>query len=366
MKRITSVMAATMLLLSSARADVIKPNDVRATSHFGVGLNIQNLVNGDQGPDLASPLPHFGLMATGGPGVLDDTHGVIVGGSVDQWGFLSGCSDAGIPGGSPAEAEGADCGVVDFGAPTENGFATLPVDDQIIEFEFDGAYDLTTAHIWNDNEDGLGDFRGVDEFEIQVNTERTGGTFVAVGTTYNLTADFGFDPNSAQVVPLVASGVRRVRFLLNSAFSGIGGDDEYVGLSEVRFEGTLITPDLAADADKNGMINGNDFLTWQGNFGHGELDNEDINGSESFNSTLTATQSSGDYDNNNVVNADDLTVWGSEFGTTSPASVIASISVPEPSSLLLAATVVFGGLATTRRYFRRRMQTHITRPNTDI
>jgi len=333
----------TLLLAGNLQADVIKPNDVRATSQFGVGLNIQNLVNGDQGAAIG--LTDFGLKPAGGPGVLDDAHGVVVGGTVDQWGWISGCSDGGIPGGSSAEVRGADCSDA-FADP--GGFSTEPVDDQIIEFELDGAYDLSAAHIWNDNEDGFAPDRGLDEFEIQVSSERTGDNFTPIGTTYNLTADSGFDPNFAQVIPLVASGVRRVRLLLNSAHFDNGGVDQYVGLSEVRFEGTLDTLDLAADSDKDGDTDGADFLKWQFWRGLGELDNADIN-PDSLNSTLTATQSRGDYDNNNVSNADDLTVWSAEFGGVAPAAASVGVAIPEPSSLLLVATAALGSFLAIRR-----------------
>ena len=282
-------------------------------------------------------------------------------------GWTNGCWDAGVPGGSPEEVEsGIDCTMIDFGAPGENGFATQPVDDQIIEFEFDSAYDLTATHIWNNDEDGNAEERGVDEFEIQVNTERTGGTFTAVGTTFNLTAANGIDNNSADVIPLVASGVRRVRILLNSALSGIGGDDEVVGLSEVRFEGTLDTLDLAADGGKDGNVGGHDFLLWQQFLGLGEYEGDpnhpdappgydpplapDTQEPIFFNSTLTATQSEGDYDNNNVNNAADLAAWEAEYGTSvPPLSGLASASIPEPTAVSLALIATMGSLIVCRR-----------------
>ena len=335
MKRFTSAMIVALLLAGGTQADVIKPNDVRATSEFGVGGNVENLVNGDQGAAMASPLPNYGLVPAGGPGILDDEHALSVGGG-DQLGWIHGCLDAGVPGGSPEEM-GVDCEV--FANP---GFlSTEPVDDQIIEFEFDGAYDLTEIHIWNNNDDGFAPDRGLDEFEIEVSSTRTGATFTPVGTTYNLTADTGFGNNLAQDIALVASGVRRVRLLLNSRH-GISADP-YVGLSEVRFSGTLVTADFDADASKDGTVGGLDFLRWQQGFGLGELET-------TLNSTLTATQSEGDFDNNNVNNAGDLAIWEGEYGDVSPLqAAVSGGTVPEPSALVLAATVGLGSLLLRRR-----------------
>jgi len=360
MKRISIAIIATMLLLNgSVKAEVIKPVDVRATSQFGVGANIENLINGDQGPavglDPNGPpvfgLTHFGMVAAGGPGILDDEHAVSVGGatSVAAWGWIHGCADGGIAGGSPAEG-GTDCSV--FGDP--GALSTEPIDDQIIEFEFDGAYDLSELHIWNSNDSGTGPDRALDEFEIEVSPDRTGDTFTAVGTTYNATVDLftGSFSVPVQNIPLVASGVRRVRLLLNSRH-GVSADP-YVGLSEVRFSGTLVALDAAADGDKDGYVGGMDFLLWQANRGLGEIDNFEVNGSLTFNSTLTATQSEGDYDNNNVINFDDYDAWVAGFGTSSPLplSGLSIVSTPEPTSLILFGTAALGGLLTRRRLVR--------------
>jgi len=392
MKRLTSAMVVTLLLISGVQADVIKPNDIRATSQFGLGENIQNLVNGDQGGAIGYEIDpsstDFGLIQdpSGPPAtsVFDLVHRISVGGaeSVALYGYISGCSDAGIPGGSSAEDRGADCSNPVF-PPALGAFSTEPVNVQIIEFEFDGAYDITAAHIWNNNQAGFAPDRGLKEFHMQYSTDRTGDTFIDVGDPNShptLTAEDGSglakaqkvdftDPNG---VPITVSGVRRVRFLLDSAFFGDpNAVDFFVGLSEVRFEGTLDTLDLAADGtgpdlddpndffnqhrgEKDGEVNGLDFLLWQVWRGFGELDNFDVNGSEAFNTTLTATQSRGDYDNNNVVNQLDLAVWEAEYGLSSPlsASSAASASVPEPFSLMLMATAALGGLLTRRRRIR--------------
>ncbi len=319
MQRHALAIALAMTMAAQAGADVIKPNDVRATSQFGLGLYIENLVNGDQG--AAVGLSNYGLEAAGGPGILDDGHIPNIP-METPFGWISGCADAGIEGGDP----GVDC--------SGDIFAVSPEEEQIVEFEFDGAYDLTAMHVWNENDEVSALDRGLKDFELQVSTQRTGGTFTSVGT-FSLTADDGFANNFAQAVPFVSSGVRRVRLLVDSRHGGEAED--YVGLAEVRFEGTLVTQDLAADADKDGDVDGNDFLVQQRGMTFGEIDTF-------LNTTLTATQSEGDFDNNNVVNGDDVTVWASEFGQS--AALTASLQgIPEPSTFLLGLLVVLSVLS---------------------
>ena len=333
MKRLVIFFASSALLFSQADAEVIKPNDVRATSQFGLGLNVENLVNGDQGAAIG--LTDYGLKAEGSAGILDDSHLTNIGGNGGRsHGWISGCLDAGIAGGDP----GVDC--------SADIFAVAPEEDQIVEFEFDGSYDLTAMHVWNENDDPFAPDRGVDEFELQVNTQRTGGTWMSLGT-FNLLADEGFDNNFAQVVDMTASAIRRVRILVNSGH-GVESDG-YVGLAEVRFEGTLVTKDLDADGDKDGDVDNADFLLAQRGFGIGEFD-------DFLGSTLSATQSEGDYDNNNVVNGGDFEVWASEFGQPSALSGVAQ-GIPEPSTLLLGLLALLEVLRRRRRYAYARLRT---------
>ncbi|MEQ8211031.1 MAG: hypothetical protein RH917_14485 [Lacipirellulaceae bacterium] len=325
MNRFALSASLVLTLAATSSADVIKPNDVRATSQFGVGLNVENLVNGDQGAEVGIS-GGFGLVAAGGAGVLDDSH-VLSTNSVPR-GWISGCGDAGIAGGDP----GVDC--------ASNPFAVNPEEEQIVEFEFDGAYDLTAMHIWNENDETFAPDRGVDEFELQTNPDRTGGTFTSVGT-FNLLADDGFSNNFAQVINLSGNGIRRVRLLVNSRHGG--PSEDYVGLAEVRFEGTLVTQDHASDGDKNGSADGGDFLIVQRGLktaltgmGLGEVET-------TFNSTLSATQSEGDYDNNNVVNPDDLSVWQGEYGGP-PSSTSSIAAVPEPNAVAIAILAALGAM----------------------
>lgn len=68
-----------------------------------------------------------------------------------------------------------------------------------------------------------------------------------------------------------------------------------------------------ADFDGDGTVGGEDFLTWQQNFG-----------------TPDPLQSDGDADGDGSIDGDDLTVWQNQYG---PVPMIGA--VPEPSSLMV-------------------------------
>ena len=86
-----------------------------------------------------------------------------------------------------------------------------------------------------------------------------------------------------------------------------------------------ITP--SADFDRDGKVDGRDFLTWQRNFG-----------------ATGALQSQGDADFDGVVGADDLAVWQGAYGSP----LLAVIAVPEPATLYLTGLVLMS-LASRRR-----------------
>lgn len=79
---------------------------------------------------------------------------------------------------------------------------------------------------------------------------------------------------------------------------------------------------LPGDYDKNDVVDGADFLTWQRSFG-------------------STTELAADGSLNKVVDADDLAMWKENFGRTWPASMSAA-AVPEPSGFsLLACALLF-------------------------
>lgn len=85
------------------------------------------------------------------------------------------------------------------------------------------------------------------------------------------------------------------------------------------YERAIITP--SADFDRDGDVDGRDFLTWQRNYGLFEV-----------------LQTAGDADFDGVVTADDLAVWHNAY--TEPLT--ATTAVPEPSGLLIAGLTAAG------------------------
>ena len=115
---------------------------------------------------------------------------------------------------------------------------------QEIEFELDGTFDLSTAIIWQHNGiDGQGNptqERDLTEFEIQVSPDLV-TPFVTLDDFMLNGALDPLDPSGEPPQFLVLDGafnVRRVKFKVISAAGG--PEAPFVGLSEVRFDGTRV------------------------------------------------------------------------------------------------------------------------------
>jgi len=100
---------------------------------------------------------------------------------------------------------------------------------------------------------------------------------------------------------------------------GVGPDNEIYVLN--KHDGVVrkivsVSGILDGDADRNSLVDGKDFLTWQHNLGD------------------TGDWSDGDFNATATVDSADLTLWEAEFGNT--ASSATAALVPEPSSIALA------------------------------
>ncbi len=130
----------------------------------------------------------------------------------------------------------------------ENSMWQTAVADSVgetIDFDLGGIYNLSNALIWQYNgPNGFGlaePDREIMEFELAVSPDLS-DSFTSIGT-FNLAASqdqlaAGFN-EPAQVFALSgATAVREVRLTINSVHGGVS--DGAAGLSEVRFEGTLV------------------------------------------------------------------------------------------------------------------------------
>ncbi len=167
MRVLTPCLAGTvlsLLLVQPTSAEIITPSVVTATSQFGLGIFIDNLIDG-----------------SGLDGIGDDESQLHDNTAGNMW--FSGCGDAGVPGGTP------DGGCAD-------AFAVAPVDEQIVEFELDTTYDLHSALIWQFNElnPNAGPFsgRGTKSFEMLVSPTLT-DPFTSLGTFELEIADPGLE-----------------------------------------------------------------------------------------------------------------------------------------------------------------------------
>ena len=109
----------------------------------------------------------------------------------------------------------------------------------------------------------------------------------------------------------------------------ITGDD-LTTLEQYLFDKWVVTDAVAGDFDKNGVVDGNDFLAWQANFGL----------------TEGATQAQGDADGNGTVDGNDFLVWQANFGAGAGGG---SAAVPEPTSAVVAGLCLLGGMLSLRR-----------------
>lgn len=129
------------------------------------------------------------------------------------------------------------------------GDGTL-VGDEHITFDLGDLFDLTSAYVWQfTRNDTGGDLnRGVRQYDILVAGNDAIFTEVVSDALLNKAIDANLnnlpDGNEpAQIQPLVASGVRYVRFGIDLTYENRADRDWQGGFGEVRFEGTSVVPE---------------------------------------------------------------------------------------------------------------------------
>jgi hypothetical protein len=111
-------------------------------------------------------------------------------------------------------------------------------------------------------------------------------------------------------------------------FARITGSTANVQLYELSLAPALLTP--TGDFDKNGVVDGADFLLWQRELGESG-------------GTLAA-----DANHDGAVNADDLSLWQIHFGETTAGTFPSARQIPESSTYALAICALAGGILRCR------------------
>ncbi|MBA4104116.1 MAG: hypothetical protein C0485_00030 [Pirellula sp.] len=99
---------------------------------------------------------------------------------------------------------------------------------------------------------------------------------------------------------------------------------------DVTYDVSASSGGIDADFDGDGNVDGEDFLTWQQNFG-----------------VAVATNEQGDADGNATVDAADLAAWQSNFGGGAAFAAIGA--VPEPAAATLGAIMLTSVAALRKR-----------------
>ncbi|NQT52837.1 discoidin domain-containing protein, partial [bacterium] len=110
------------------------------------------------------------------------------------------------------------------------------VDDQWLVYALPGTFDLTDVHFWNMNQSGFTN-RSIQDYDLQVSSDGVNWATPLLNDTLN---QAGGGAEAVQTRTLSASNVRFVRIDIDTDYSGVANN--YVGLSEIRFEGAQVAP----------------------------------------------------------------------------------------------------------------------------
>ncbi|MBN2022335.1 MAG: hypothetical protein JW809_06030 [Pirellulales bacterium] len=211
-----------------------------------------------------------------------------------------------------------------------NGTFAAPNDlDPWILFDLGEARPLAKMVVYNYNEnypywDPPMDLTNRGSGEIEVFTSTDGVTFTSLGT-YQLSQATGDGANPGQVVNLGGVVAQYVKL---DILSGLGGDNNFVGLNEVDFYVGIPVEYPPGDADRDGDVDKDDAARLAANW-------------------LLATGASwsqGDFNDDGKVDDLDLAILSANWGTGLPTGA----AVPEPCVLALCLAGLAMGLLRRR------------------
>jgi MYXO-CTERM domain-containing protein len=159
-----------------------------------------------------------------------------------------------------------------------------------------------------------------------------------LGGTLELSLAPNYTPVTGDSFEILRSDALTGTFSLEvlAANPGLLWDVEYTSDSVFVTFGAAAPPGMGADFNGDNIVNAQDMAIWQANYGLGS------------NPPPAATQADGDANGDGVVDGTDFLLIQQQYGGP-PIAAPAVATVPEPSSLLLAAAVLGLPLAARRR-----------------
>ncbi|MDG2124207.1 MAG: hypothetical protein P8J87_10940, partial [Verrucomicrobiales bacterium] len=180
--------------------------------------------------------------------------------------------------------------------------------DPSVTFDLGAVYTITGFHVWNYNESPPNlTGRGVNSVTVEY------GSTPELGSTLNEVTSFAEADGTASYTGQEFSGFTpfNARFINFDIHSNHGGDNNFYGLSEVQFQGSLGGIDLSVDGFVTSVVEGDRL---------GTLTTRSANPDDRF--TYTLVPGAGDTDNGKFqIIADELQIGPHNFSTAADGSV---------------------------------------------
>jgi len=213
--------------------------------------------------------------------------------------------------------------------------------DPSVTFDLGDVYTITSFHVWNYNElAGATDLtgRGVNGVSIEF------GTTAALGSTVAGITNFARADTTTTYAGEVFDGFApfTARFIKFDIDSNHGGDNNFYGLSEVRFDGILGSADVIVSPSSFSNLSAQDDLV-------GILATPSGDAGDTFSYTLVAGE--GDEDNSKFqIDGDELQIGSHDFSTAPDGEMfsVRVLSTGAPSGATVVNELALSAFAPDR------------------